>query len=200
MAFCEPLTVSPRLSCWSSYMYICTYGCVCPSAARRGAVLCCAVQDEAPCTEAQGRSAVGKGPNSHPAQENTAPFLLTLWFYHPVCFNIDIWQQITSHSVPSAVAPHFPVLALSTTRILTTTKSLALILHGYCTQSVFYFKKKVVEVNSRSEHSLSAPSAAADPAQRSTPTVFLFGWNFHHGTAAAGRGRWVGVGLPLGNL
>lgn len=139
MAFCEPLTVSPRLSCWSSYMYICTYGCVCPSAARRGAVLCCAVQDEAPCTEAQGRSAVGKGPNSHPAQENTAPFLLTLWFYHPVCFNTDIWQQITSHSVPSAVAPHFPVLALSTTRILTTTKSLALILHGYCTQSVFYF-------------------------------------------------------------
>lgn len=42
-----------------------------------------AVQDGAPCTEAQGTSAMEKGPNSHLAQENTTPFLLTSWFCQP---------------------------------------------------------------------------------------------------------------------
>lgn len=177
------------------YIFICTYGCACPSTAQRGAVLCCAVQDEAPCTEAQGRSAVGKGPNSHLAQENTAPFLLTSWFYHPACFNIDTWQQISPYSVLFAVAPRFPVLVLSTTRIVTATRSLALILHSYCTLFVFYFTKQAGKVNSKTEHSLPAPSAAADPAQP------FFCWvEFPPRNVGVGRGRWVGAGLPLGPL
>lgn len=104
--------------------------------------------------------------------------------------------------MPFAVAPHLAVLVLSTARILTATRSLALISHGYCTRFVFCFKKKAVKVNGKTEPSLPAPSAAADPAQRSTPNIFLCGLNFHHkhhkswrwpregGRSRAARGTW----------